>query len=116
RAKRKRCRDVGSFYLTPKKARRPSIRPFFFTSRRRHTRSKRDWSSDVCSSDLFINGELEWICATNAFGMGIHKEDVRQVIHLHIPTTFANYVQEVGSAGRDGKQSAATLLYTEDDL
>ena len=64
----------------------------------------------------FINGELEWICATNAFGMGIHKEDVRQVIHLHIPTTFANYVQEVGRAGRDGKQSAATLLYTEDDL
>lgn len=64
----------------------------------------------------FLNGELEWICATNAFGMGIHKEDVRQVIHLHMPTTFSNYVQEVGRAGRDGERSVATLVYTEEDL
>lgn len=64
----------------------------------------------------FMTGELEWICATNAFGMGIHKGDVRQVIHLHIPSTFSNYVQEVGRAGRDGEQSAAILLYTENDL
>lgn len=64
----------------------------------------------------FLNGELEWICATNAFGMGIHKDDVRQVIHLHIPSTFANYVQEVGRAGRDGERSVATLIYSDDDL
>lgn len=66
--------------------------------------------------EQFISGELRWICATNAFGMGIHKNDVRQVIHDHIPSSIANYKQEVGRAGRDGKQSAATLLYTVDDI
>lgn len=66
--------------------------------------------------DQFLNGELEWICATNAFGMGIHKDDVRQVIHEHIPATIANYVQEVGRAGRDGKTSVTTLIYTKDDI
>lgn len=63
----------------------------------------------------FLNGELEWICATNAFGMGIHKDNVRQVIHEHVPSTIANYIQEVGRAGRDGKLSTATLIYTKDD-
>lgn len=64
----------------------------------------------------FLNGELEWICATNAFGMGIHKDDVRQVIHEHIPSTMANYIQEVGRAGRDRQSSTATLIYTKDDI
>ncbi len=64
----------------------------------------------------FLNGDVEWICSTNAFGMGIHKDDVRQVIHEHIPATIANYVQEVGRAGRDGKLSATTLIYTEEDI
>lgn len=66
--------------------------------------------------EQFLNSELSWICATTAFGMGIHKNDVRQVIHEHIPSTIANYVQEVGRAGRDGKDSSATLLYTEADI
>lgn len=64
----------------------------------------------------FLQGDIEWICATNAFGMGIHKDDIRQVIHEHIPSTIANYVQEVGRAGRDGLLSTATLLYTEEDI
>lgn len=64
----------------------------------------------------FLNGEIEWICATNAFGMGIHKDDVRQVIHEHVPSTIANYIQEVGRAGRDGQLSVATLVYTADDV
>lgn len=63
----------------------------------------------------FLNGDVDWICATNAFGMGIHKEDVRQVIHEHVPATIANYVQEVGRAGRDGGLACATLIYTSDD-
>lgn len=65
--------------------------------------------------EQFIAGELQWICSTNAFGMGIHKDNIRQVIHAHIPQTMAGYIQEVGRAGRDGKQSAATLLFTPED-
>lgn len=63
----------------------------------------------------FSSGELEWICATNAFGMGIHKENIRQVLHDHIPTSLSNYLQEFGRASRDGKQSLASLFYTDDD-
>lgn len=66
--------------------------------------------------EQFLNSEVSWICATTAFGMGIHKNDVRQVIHEHIPSSVANYVQEVGRAGRDGKKSSVTLLYTEADI
>lgn len=66
--------------------------------------------------EQFLNGELSWICATNAFGMGIHKDDIRQVIHEHIPATIAGYVQEVGRAGRDGHQSVVTLLHAPDDI
>ena len=65
--------------------------------------------------EQFLNGDLEWICATNAFGMGIHKDDIRQVIHEHIPPTVAAYIQEVGRAGRDGKPASATLLYMPTD-
>lgn len=65
--------------------------------------------------EQFLNSEVEWICATNAFGMGIHKNDVRQIIHEHLPATVSGYTQEVGRAGRDGKPSTATLLFTLDD-
>jgi ATP-dependent DNA helicase RecQ len=65
--------------------------------------------------EQFITGEISWVCATNAFGMGIHKDDIRQVIHEHVPQAIASYIQEVGRAGRDGGQSAATLLFTADD-
>lgn len=64
----------------------------------------------------FVQGELEWICATNAFGMGIHKDDIRQIIHEHLPATPSAYIQEVGRAGRDGEKAAATLLYSERDI
>ncbi|MFS0687932.1 ATP-dependent DNA helicase RecQ [Sporosarcina sp. 179-K 8C2 HS] len=65
--------------------------------------------------EQFLNGDLEWICATNAFGMGVHKDDIRQVIHDHMPPTVAAYIQEVGRAGRDGGPAAATLLYMPTD-
>ncbi|MFJ7933424.1 RecQ family ATP-dependent DNA helicase [Sporosarcina sp. NPDC096371] len=65
--------------------------------------------------EQFIAGEISWICATNAFGMGIHKNNIRQVIHEHVPQAIASYIQEVGRAGRDGKQSAATLLFSPAD-
>lgn len=63
----------------------------------------------------FLTGELEWIVATNAFGMGVHKSDIKQIIHDHLPSTIGSYVQEIGRAGRDGEQSFATLLYSPED-
>ncbi|REB09878.1 ATP-dependent DNA helicase RecQ [Sporosarcina sp. BI001-red] len=63
----------------------------------------------------FLTGEISWICATNAFGMGVHKDDIRQVIHDQMPASAAAYVQEAGRGGRDGERSAAVLLYVTDD-
>ena len=65
--------------------------------------------------EQFLNGEVDWVCATNAFGMGIHKSNIRQIIHEHIPSTISGYTQEVGRAGRDGGLATATLLYTAND-
>ena len=63
----------------------------------------------------FIHGTLDWIIATNAFGMGVHKQNIRQVIHETMPSTIANYMQEIGRAGRDGKKSLAITLYAPGD-
>ncbi|WP_010173038.1 RecQ family ATP-dependent DNA helicase [Bacillus coahuilensis] len=63
----------------------------------------------------FIYNELDVICATSAFGMGINKENVRFVIHFHMPSTVEAYLQEIGRAGRDGKQSISILLSSDYD-
>ena len=64
----------------------------------------------------FIQGDLDIIAATNAFGMGIDKSDVRLVIHADIPGSIENYMQEAGRAGRDGEPANCILLYTDEDV
>ncbi|GEM01671.1 ATP-dependent DNA helicase RecQ [Halolactibacillus halophilus] len=63
----------------------------------------------------FLSGELDVICATSAFGMGVNKRDVRLVIHYHLPTQIESFVQEVGRAGRDQLHSVSISLVTEHD-
>ncbi|MGZ8196396.1 MAG: UvrD-helicase domain-containing protein, partial [Methylosarcina sp.] len=66
--------------------------------------------------EAFIAGELRVIAATNAFGMGVDKADVRLVIHLDTPGSLENYLQEAGRAGRDQAPARCVLLYDEADL
>lgn len=63
----------------------------------------------------FMQDQLDVICATSAFGMGIDKNNVRFVIHYHMPSDVEAYWQEIGRAGRDGEQSVAILLYQPGD-
>jgi ATP-dependent DNA helicase RecQ len=61
------------------------------------------------------DGVVQVMVATNAFGMGIDKSDVRTVVHLDLPDTLEAYFQEAGRAGRDGKRAYAVLLYSNPD-
>ncbi|PIB26676.1 helicase [Amylibacter kogurei] len=66
--------------------------------------------------ERFRVGELRVIAATNAFGMGIDKPDIRLVIHADIPGSLENYLQEAGRAGRDRAPAECVLLYHTDDV
>ncbi|WP_188206042.1 RecQ family ATP-dependent DNA helicase [Alkalibacillus aidingensis] len=63
----------------------------------------------------FMYDQLDIICCTSAFGMGVDKPNIRLVIHFHIPPTIESYIQEVGRAGRDGYHCVALLLYQKGD-
>lgn len=79
-----------------------------------HAGLKPDAKQDV--QRRFREGELRVIAATNAFGMGIDKPDIRLVVHGDIPGSLENYLQEAGRAGRDQEPARCVLLFGADDI
>ncbi len=100
---RKRCEEISSFL------RQNGIPSDFY-----HAGLSKELRS--AKQDAWINDDIRVIVATNAFGMGIDKPDVRFVIHYDLPDSLEAYFQEAGRAGRDGKRSYATMLWNNTDI
>lgn len=100
---RKRCEEISSFL------RQNGITADFY-----HAGLGKELRE--AKQDAWKNDRIRVIVATNAFGMGIDKPDVRFVIHYDLPDSIEAYFQEAGRAGRDGKRSYATLLWNSTDI
>ena len=64
----------------------------------------------------YMADDVQIICATSAFGMGINKKNIRTVIHYHMPSSIYQFIQEIGRAGRDGEACQSILLYNDRDI
>ena len=100
---RKRCEEISSFL------RQNGISADFY-----HAGLSKDLRN--IKQDAWKNSQTRVIVATNAFGMGIDKPDVRFVIHYDLPDSLEAYFQEAGRAGRDGKRAYATMLWNTTDV
>lgn len=86
-----------------------------FNAKAFHGRMERD--EKIANQEAFIEGEVQIIVATSAFGMGVDKKDVKLVVHYDISDSLENYVQEAGRAGRDESiQAECYVLFNENDL
>jgi ATP-dependent DNA helicase RecQ len=70
----------------------------------------------IAIQQQFMNNQLDIICCTSAFGMGINKNNIRLVIHYHFPLQIESFIQETGRAGRDGKESVSLLFMSPHDI
>lgn len=77
---------------------------------------KMDHKERLRAQEAFLSDKRQIMVATNAFGLGINKPDVRLIIHAGLPLTLSGYVQEIGRAGRDGKTARCVLFYSSSDV
>ncbi len=100
---RARCEAIGQYLRDELK--RPAVVYHAGLDRQERTEAQ----------DRFMDGDVEVVVATNAFGMGVDKADVRSVIHYNLPGTLEAYYQEAGRAGRDGLPARCALLFAQGD-